>query len=171
MGCRRVRSKAELCRFVASSGALLPDPRHDAPGRGAYLCPDPRCFQRALKRGGLARALGVPGTDAATLTALTRAAESGALAAALAGARRGGIAVPDVAADGALRLADGVTAPRLRAWMARVDGLAGVLPASRDSRDDNSEGRAARGRTHRLRPARRDGMDPRPKGLDPAGDE
>jgi len=36
------------------------DPTGRAPGRGAYVCVDPGCRERALARGALARALGTP---------------------------------------------------------------------------------------------------------------
>jgi hypothetical protein len=40
-------------------GALGVDPRGKAPGRGAYVCPDPACLERGLTRGAIARALEV----------------------------------------------------------------------------------------------------------------
>jgi predicted RNA-binding protein YlxR (DUF448 family) len=36
------------------------DPTGRAPGRGAYVCPEPACREAALKKGALRRALGVP---------------------------------------------------------------------------------------------------------------
>ena len=57
VACRRVRPKAELLRVARSRGA---GPRVDArgPGRGAYVCPETECVERAIGRGGLTRALG-----------------------------------------------------------------------------------------------------------------
>ncbi len=69
IGCRRVRPKADLVRLVrGADGAVRPDPR--APGRGAYVCPDPGCVERALKAGRLSQAFRKPsvaGADLATL--------------------------------------------------------------------------------------------------------
>ena len=51
VGCRQTRVTAELLRFALDdSGALRVDYRGVAPGRGAWMCPDPRCLQQALKR-------------------------------------------------------------------------------------------------------------------------
>ena len=51
------------------------DERATAPGRGAYLCGAPACWQQALSGQALARALRVPLTaeDRATLDAYARA--------------------------------------------------------------------------------------------------
>jgi len=54
IGCRRVRPKVELLRLVRRSGTVVHDPK--GPGRGAYVCDDPACMQRALKGGRLAQA-------------------------------------------------------------------------------------------------------------------
>ncbi len=57
-GCRARRPKSELVRVVRGiNGAVAVDPSGTAPGRGAYVCPDPRCAALATGRGGLARAL------------------------------------------------------------------------------------------------------------------
>jgi predicted RNA-binding protein YlxR (DUF448 family) len=46
-----VRRKEELVRLVRSSdGTVVLDPRGDAPGRGAYVCRDAACLQRARRR-------------------------------------------------------------------------------------------------------------------------
>lgn len=70
IGCRKVRPKAELLRFVVLEGALTPDRDGIKQGRGAYLCMDAACLNAALKRKDVfSRALrarvGLP--DAATL--------------------------------------------------------------------------------------------------------
>ena len=60
VGCRTVRNKRDLVRVVrAPTGSLSVDPRGKAPGRGAYLDPDPACLERGLREGALARALEV----------------------------------------------------------------------------------------------------------------
>jgi predicted RNA-binding protein YlxR (DUF448 family) len=49
---------------IASSGPaalpVVPDPRHCAPGRGAWLHRDPKCVELAERRRAFARALRVP---------------------------------------------------------------------------------------------------------------
>lgn len=59
IGCRRVRPKAELIRLVRGpGGAVILDAL--GPGRGAYVCDDPACMERALKGGRLAQAFRTP---------------------------------------------------------------------------------------------------------------
>ena len=56
VGCRRVRAKRELVRIVRAPGGLLATDR-DGAGRGAYVCPDGDCLDRARPRlGGALRA-------------------------------------------------------------------------------------------------------------------
>lgn len=58
IGCRSTSAKRELVRIVRSSGgAVEPDPTGKRPGRGAYLCQDPVCWERAVKKGHLENAL------------------------------------------------------------------------------------------------------------------
>ena len=65
VACRTVRPKRELVRVVrAPDGTLSVDLRGKAPGRGAYLDPDPVCLERGLREGALARALAVAIDDA-----------------------------------------------------------------------------------------------------------
>jgi uncharacterized protein len=55
VGCRRVRPKAALVRLVRqAAGAVVRDPV--GPGRGAYVCEDTACMERAVKGGRLAQA-------------------------------------------------------------------------------------------------------------------
>ena len=57
VGCREMKPKKELIRVVKSpEGAISLDFRGKAPGRGAYLCPDPACLKRAMKAKALSRA-------------------------------------------------------------------------------------------------------------------
>jgi hypothetical protein len=61
VACRTTRAKRELVRVVRSPlGELSVDLRGKAPGRGAYLDPDPGCLERGLAEGVLAKALEVP---------------------------------------------------------------------------------------------------------------
>ena len=51
IGCRKIREKRELIRIVRSAdGSARADPSGGAPGRGAYLCADPSCLEKALKK-------------------------------------------------------------------------------------------------------------------------
>ena len=57
VGCREMKPKKELIRVVKSpEGVISLDFRGKAPGRGAYLCPDPACLKRARKAKALSRA-------------------------------------------------------------------------------------------------------------------
>jgi predicted RNA-binding protein YlxR (DUF448 family) len=61
IACRKSRPKRELVRVVLlPTGDVIVDEAGKQNGRGAYLCPDPACWEAALKRGGLGRALRVP---------------------------------------------------------------------------------------------------------------
>jgi predicted RNA-binding protein YlxR (DUF448 family) len=83
IGCRQRAAAAELLRVVVAPGAIgkvlrpeqmrgqiapsgpvplpvVPDPRHRAPGRGAWLHRDPECVELAERRRAFARALRVP---------------------------------------------------------------------------------------------------------------
>ena len=60
VGCREMKPKRELVRVVRSpEGAVSLDRSGKAPGRGAYVCPDPACLRKAQKAGSLGRAFGV----------------------------------------------------------------------------------------------------------------
>lgn len=70
--CRTKRAKPDLIRFVRDpSGRVQIDRSGTSPGRGAYTCRLRDCFDRALKRGLLARSLrtGILSEDAGRLTA------------------------------------------------------------------------------------------------------
>ena len=61
VGCRQMKEKAQLIRVVRSpEGEVSLDTRGKKPGRGAYLCPDPACFKRAVKSKALERAFSAP---------------------------------------------------------------------------------------------------------------
>jgi predicted RNA-binding protein YlxR (DUF448 family) len=84
IGCRQRAAAAELLRVVVAPDAIgkaaprpadereeitpggsaalpvVPDPRHRAPGRGAWLHCDPDCVELAERRRAFARALRVP---------------------------------------------------------------------------------------------------------------
>jgi predicted RNA-binding protein YlxR (DUF448 family) len=61
MGCRERKNKPELIRVVRSpEGTVSLDFRGKAPGRGAYICPNPACLKKAQKSKALERSLEVP---------------------------------------------------------------------------------------------------------------
>ena len=56
-----MKPKRELLRVARSpEGAISLDFKGKSPGRGAYLCPNPDCFKRAVKSKAIERALGTP---------------------------------------------------------------------------------------------------------------
>ena len=61
MGCRGRGDRSVLLRFVAARAGgravVVPDPSRTAPGRGAWLHPDPACLDLARRRSAFARAL------------------------------------------------------------------------------------------------------------------
>lgn len=58
LGCREAKPKRELIRVVRSpEGAVSLDFKGKASGRGAYICPDPNCLNKAIKSKALERAL------------------------------------------------------------------------------------------------------------------
>ncbi len=64
VGCRRREPDSRLLRIVHDPelGALLPDPRRRAEGRGAWVHRDARCIATALDRKAFTRSLRVAGT-------------------------------------------------------------------------------------------------------------
>ena len=60
LGCREMHLQRELLRVVRSpEGEVAFDARGKLPGRGAYVCPNPDCFKKAVKTRALDRALEV----------------------------------------------------------------------------------------------------------------
>ena len=58
MGCRERKSKREMIRVVrGTDGTVHLDFGGKAPGRGAYLGPNPECLKKAMKANSLGRAL------------------------------------------------------------------------------------------------------------------
>lgn len=75
IGCKAKRDQIELLRLVcAASGEVVFDHTGRAPGRGAYVCCDARCFRKAFKSSRLTsvfqRAVVVPTLEAAFGTVL-----------------------------------------------------------------------------------------------------
>lgn len=70
--CRGHAAKRGLYRIVRTpEGTVAPDPTGRRNGRGAYLCGQAACWEKALSSGQLARALNVE-IDTETLDALRR---------------------------------------------------------------------------------------------------
>jgi predicted RNA-binding protein YlxR (DUF448 family) len=64
VGCRTVRPKRELVRIVRTpEGRVVVDETGKQSGRGAYLCPEASCWERAVSKGQLSRALRVNLTE------------------------------------------------------------------------------------------------------------
>jgi predicted RNA-binding protein YlxR (DUF448 family) len=57
VGCGRKAPQRELVRYVAPAGVLQRDESGRSPGRGAYTCARPACFERAASRRAFARTL------------------------------------------------------------------------------------------------------------------
>lgn len=64
VGCREMKPKKELIRVVrAPDGSVSMDPVGKKPGRGAYVCRNAACLQRAIKQRQLERQLEVQLTE------------------------------------------------------------------------------------------------------------
>ena len=62
IACRRTDAKRGLMRLVRDAdGHVALDPTGKRAGRGAYICHDPACWEQALKRHALMRALRLEG--------------------------------------------------------------------------------------------------------------
>ncbi len=57
VACREINEKRSLVRIVRTPEGVEVDPTGRKPGRGAYIHDTKECWEKALKRGILARAL------------------------------------------------------------------------------------------------------------------
>jgi len=57
VGCGDRRDKIELLRIVNNKGEIIIDPGGKLPGRGAYLCPNMDCLEKAVSKNKLSDAL------------------------------------------------------------------------------------------------------------------
>ncbi len=57
LGCKCVREKSSLLRFVSEGGVLKLDSRGVLKGRGAYLCLRKECLKEAYRKGLFSRTL------------------------------------------------------------------------------------------------------------------
>ena len=77
MGCRERKPKREMLRVVRSpEGTVSLDFRGKAPGRGAYVCPNPECLKKAVRSKALERNLELP-IPPEVLERLSREMEAG----------------------------------------------------------------------------------------------
>lgn len=57
-GCRQVKNKKDLIRVVRDKeGTVFVDTTGRQNGRGAYICPDVKCLEKAVKNKGLEKTL------------------------------------------------------------------------------------------------------------------
>ncbi len=54
-GCQQMKDKRELIRAVRTETGIELDTTGKKAGRGAYICPNPECFEKAYKHKGLER--------------------------------------------------------------------------------------------------------------------
>ena len=100
IGCRRVRPQRELARLVRGrDGRVIADERGRAPGRGAYVCRDAECVDKALRAGQLAHAFKRP-SEPPTTGAGDAGAEGSAEGAGTIGAGAGERGVAGAASTG-----------------------------------------------------------------------
>lgn len=77
VGCYANHPKSDMVRVVKDKeNRVFLDRTGKANGRGAYLCPDAKCLELALKKKALERSLETP-IDAKTIEELKEAIEEG----------------------------------------------------------------------------------------------
>lgn len=76
IACRRSETKRGLIRLVRdAAGRVAPDPSGKRAGRGAYLCHNGTCWDQALRRRSLERALRIEALQAEDRAALEQFAQ------------------------------------------------------------------------------------------------
>ena len=63
VACREMRAKKDLMRVVRTEDGLKLDRTGKLSGRGAYLCRDAACMEKAVRTRALERALEAPMND------------------------------------------------------------------------------------------------------------
>ena len=63
VACREMRAKKDLMRVVCTEDGLKLDRTGKLSGRGAYLCRDAACMEKAVRTRALERALEAPMND------------------------------------------------------------------------------------------------------------
>lgn len=111
IGCREVREKRNLVRFVLSpEKELVLDYYFKLPGRAAYLCPDWKCIEKAVNIKALNKAFreGVKKPSAATIArAITDKAKEKIRALLLLAAKSGKLTMGSASVDRVLKRGDG----------------------------------------------------------------
>ena len=67
IGCRQTDSQASLVRIAVRDGSIVVDDSATIPGRGAWLHSQPSCWETAIQRKAVGRALRAPGADFSAL--------------------------------------------------------------------------------------------------------
>lgn len=81
VACRHSDAKRGLFRLVRDAdGRVAVDPTGKRAGRGAYLCHNPACWEQALKRRGIERALRIEAIQPPDRAALEQVAQQLGLA-------------------------------------------------------------------------------------------
>ena len=61
IGCGEMKAKKEMIRVIKTTeGAIMLDATGRKNGRGAYICPNSECLQKAVKSKGLERSFKMP---------------------------------------------------------------------------------------------------------------
>ena len=61
IGCGEMKAKREMMRVITTTeGAITLDATGRKNGRGAYICPNSECLQKAIKSKGLERSFKMP---------------------------------------------------------------------------------------------------------------
>ena len=60
VGCRMMKNKKELIRILKTDEGIIIDDTGKKNGRGAYICPESECLQKAIKCKGLERSFKMP---------------------------------------------------------------------------------------------------------------
>lgn len=63
VGCREAKPKDEMIRVCCYEGKLSVDPTGRAKGRGVYVCRDPECLKKVIKKQGFKRGFRMNFTD------------------------------------------------------------------------------------------------------------
>lgn len=58
VGCRQMKDKKSLIRIIKSDEGMMIDVTGKKNGRGAYVCPNKECIEKAIKTKGLDRSFG-----------------------------------------------------------------------------------------------------------------
>lgn len=60
IGCKEMKNKKDLIRILKTDEGIIMDGTGKKNGRGAYICPNADCFQKAVASKGLERSFKMP---------------------------------------------------------------------------------------------------------------